>query len=336
VSVFLLACSPPVLETAIETETALETGSDSEGDSDTDGDTGVDTGQACAEDAVAVGSVCLDRYEATVFGQLGGPDAFLGDQPGNPTAQSLQGVDPLTAITFSQAWVACEAAGKRLPTGLEFEDGVDGVLGAGGSAYPYGEVFDETACATTNADNSQQYTSVQPTGSLSRCVSTWGAFDLIGNVWEWTVAEGRMDPTAWLANGVLTEQEGLLHGPGDQVVPMAASIDPPEFQTDDEGRLYATPEQLGQRPAFGSRGYLRTTSQPTRAEDLLPFELVQEDDVSPAYVRVLWEADGLPVADKRGCGWYTGDAVNCTASKAGLGGHFHDFEGTVGFRCVAD
>lgn len=330
---FFLACAPPVLEAVVDRDRVPSDSDSSAVDSDTDDTNDTDdTGLTCPADMTPVGVVCIDRWENAVSGNLGGADQFLGGAPGEPMTRSETGQTP-SLVTFSQAWVACEKAGKRLPESAEFEDAADGTLGPGGLAYPYGEVFDDAACVTTFADSTQQFDAIQPAGSRPQCESVFGAYDLVGNAWEWTVAPGRMEVPAWLADGSLREEEGFLVGSVDGLQPRGASIDPPELKVDSTGRLYVDAEQLDQRPAFGRRGYLGPAA-PTRAEELLPFEVVQLDEEGPGYFRVLWEADGLPVPDKRGCAWYTGQPQTCTNDKGDIGGHFHDFEGTVGFRCV--
>jgi len=328
----LLACAPPVLEEVVDSDTrSPDSDSADSADSADSGDT-QDTGVACPADMTRTGAVCIDRWENTVMGALGGADQFLGTEPGDPMTASTEGQVP-SLVTFSQAWVACEKAGKRLPESAEFEDAADGTVGPGGLAYPYGDLFDDAACVTTFADSTQQFDSTQSTGSRPLCQSPFGAYDLIGNAWEWTVAPGRMDVSAWLADSNVREEDGWLVGAPDGLQPKAASIDPPDLKVDSQGRLYVDAEQLDQRPAFGRRGYLGPAA-PAGAEELLPFEVVQLEEEGPGYFRVLWEADGLPVAEKRGCGWYTGQPHLCTNDKGDIGGHFHDFEGTVGFRCA--
>ncbi len=288
----------------------------------------------CADDSVRMGSLCVDAWEAEVVGELGSPDQFIAPQrKTTATALSKAGVAP-SMITYSQAWRACENVGKRLITTSEWEDAADGVVGPGGSAFPYGSEFDPTACATTAEQSFQQYTEVQLTGSKPGCVSEFGAYDLIGNAWEWTASEDRLDIEGWLAaNPSYSVVDGLLVGP--PAIALAADIEPAQLDQDEQGRLYAAPSQLNKRQAFGRRGYL-AVNQRDKVHQLLPFVLEQPDVEGPAYIRILAEADGLPVPIKRGCGYYSGQPSTCTTSRSNLAGHFHDFRGTIGFRCVLD
>ncbi len=338
----LLACVPPVLEASPDSAAPVHTDSpeDSTVDSQDSSDT-QDTEQAplCSDDMVSMGSLCIDRYELHVGGAPGDADQFIGTtQPSDLITLSQVGLLPSDAVTFSQAWRACEARGGRLPSSEEWEDAADGQLGEGGASYPYGEDFDEGACVTVSAEDLQQFDAVQPSGSRSGCVSAFGAEDLVGNVWEWTVTPGLMEVEAWLAAGpVHVDEQGWLAGDPTSVAPKAVGVDPPVFSADDQGRLMVTAEQLDQRPAFGRRGYLVAAGpSPQTGEAFLPIELVQQEEDGPALVRVLHAADGLPVPDKRGCAWYTGQPWTCTNQKRSVGDHFHDFQGTIGFRCVED
>ncbi len=96
---------------------------------------------------------------------------------------------PVDHVDFCDASAYCAWAGKRLCGKLG-----GGALALGNSqaegewfnacssrdelAYPYGNDFDESACAVTG--------DYHPVGSQPSCESgVPGVFDLIGNVWEW-------------------------------------------------------------------------------------------------------------------------------------------------------
>jgi Sulfatase-modifying factor enzyme 1 len=166
----------------------------------------------CAADAVISGTVCMDRYEASVWRvpdpkgankalvkkiQLGKATAadlaasgatLLGigvhdfapcaDNGQNCTddiyAVSLPGVTPSSAITWFQAQAACENARKRLPSNAEWQ------VAAAGSPDP-GSDDDATDCRTSSA----LLFGAVPTGSRSKCKSARGAFDMVGNLSEW-------------------------------------------------------------------------------------------------------------------------------------------------------
>ena len=163
----------------------------------------------CSPDAVVAGTVCLDRYEASVWRvpnptttnaslvwkiQLGratqadliaGGATQLGtasddyapctDNGQNCTddiyAVSLPSVIPSASITWFQAQEACANSRKRLPTNAEWQ------VGANGTPDPVSD-NGTTDCNSTTG-------SASPTGSRSMCVSARGAFDMVGNLDEW-------------------------------------------------------------------------------------------------------------------------------------------------------
>jgi formylglycine-generating enzyme required for sulfatase activity len=171
----------------------------------------------CKPDAVKTGSVCMDKYEASVWSipattpmgksnnglikkvqngvvtlaQLtaGGATqispsssctpAFPGTFPANGQwtaplyAVSIPGVHPTACATWFQAQQACFNARKRLPSNGEWQGAVSGT--------PEGAAGDNgtTDCNTTATG------AVAKTGSRSGCISNYGAFDMVGNVYEW-------------------------------------------------------------------------------------------------------------------------------------------------------
>lgn len=129
----------------------------------------------------------IDRYEASVWDNADGTGKQYGatadDYPtsfpknGQLTtalyAVSKFGVTPSSYITWFQANEACRASGKRLPLVDEWFAAVRGTLDPGDSAGNSG------ACVT-NAPG------VRKTGGGTKCVSDWGAQDMVGNNAEWT------------------------------------------------------------------------------------------------------------------------------------------------------
>jgi formylglycine-generating enzyme required for sulfatase activity len=169
----------------------------------------------CAADAVISGTVCMDKYEASVWRvpgpttinkglatkiqqgkataadltngaamQLGVPGdnyAPCADNGQNCTddiyAVSLPGVIPSTGITWFQAQAACENARKRLPSNAEWQVAAAGTPDAGPDNGT-------TDCNTTTATFMLPEDPVN-TGSRSGCVSARGAYDMVGNLFEW-------------------------------------------------------------------------------------------------------------------------------------------------------
>lgn len=124
-------------------------------------------GTACSSDEVPIGELtaCIDRYEAS-------------KGPSN-VAQSKAGESPWVNLTSTEAKNACVASGKRLCTLAEWRAACSGPAAY---AYPYGNVFDSTAC-----NGGEQGGVVALTGQFAGCEgSVPGLFDMSGNVIEWT------------------------------------------------------------------------------------------------------------------------------------------------------
>lgn len=137
------------------------------------------------EDLVHVTDDGLDfyiyRYEASR------PDA-TARRSGSRTDRACgrKGVLPWTFVTFDAAHNACSAAGKRLCTADEWRAAC---RGASATRYPYGIDYDPQRC--NGADHGPLVyaapSALQPTGALAQCQGAAdGAFDLSGNVKEWT------------------------------------------------------------------------------------------------------------------------------------------------------
>lgn len=135
------------------------------------------------------GGFCIDKYEASP-----GPACpFQNPRSQSETRENLQnpnckpvsvaGKIPWTFISRDQAEQACAKAGKRLPTNEEW---YLASLGTQDKASDWGR----DDCHLANNWDSQP----GKTGSGKNCVSSFGAFDMVGNVWEWvkeTVIDGK-------------------------------------------------------------------------------------------------------------------------------------------------
>ena len=142
--------------------------------------------QECPPDMVEVGFLCVDRYEASVWSQPGGTGTQFGtssanypcSENGNDCAEqiyaaSVAGVVPSQYITWFQAQQACLNVGKRLLTSAEWQMAAAGTPDAG----------DPPGANDCNTDSSALVPSLS--GTRSSCQSNFGAYDMVGNVWEW-------------------------------------------------------------------------------------------------------------------------------------------------------
>jgi hypothetical protein len=324
---------------------------------ETTADTGTDTADApplrptCPADMVLVGdgaeAWCIDTWEATRLASGG--------------TASLPDVVPTYPITFSEALAACEATPvldatgatrgfKRMARTQEWTDSADGTIGPGGLPYPYGELFEDGACATMDASGRQTIPSAVPTGSYPRCVSPWGAYDMIGNLWEWADSGLRIDLAGTLAsfsaNGTTLSADpddtlrltgGTLDGVGLLIIGLNRGGG---LRADADGtiRIDGALIQTDPRNWWASGYLIPRAADPERATSFLPVRFAPVDSADP---RGEWRAllrsddDGAPIPDKRGCAYYTceGDAATTTQLSRT---HNHDFRGTIGFRCAAD
>lgn len=88
---------------------------------------------------------------------------------------------PVTNINFNDAVAYAVWAGKKIPAEEEWEKSARGM---DGRLYPWGNIFD-----VSMANLSKAMTNVSkkmPVGLFKNGISPYGAYDMIGNVWEWT------------------------------------------------------------------------------------------------------------------------------------------------------
>jgi len=132
---------------------------------------------------------CVDRFEMLIEGEEWGNKDQGTDWPDGSTlaiATTEYGVYPSTHFSWYQAVALCQNAGKYLCSTQEWVDACDGVYGAGGTKFPYGNEWISGECAARFGNEAQIYEGAQLTGDHEGCVSPWGMYDLIGNVWEWS------------------------------------------------------------------------------------------------------------------------------------------------------
>lgn len=147
------------------------------------GDNDKDSGP-CSPDMTFVtsptGGFCIDKYEASPADDCQNSDpANQQDTRVNLNykecgAVSVPGKKPWRNISQNQAVMACAKAGKRLPTGKEWFQ-----ASLGTPDIDTGWQADDCNVKKNWPDNPG------PTGSGKNCVSSAGAYDMVGNVWEW-------------------------------------------------------------------------------------------------------------------------------------------------------
>jgi hypothetical protein len=161
------------------------------------------------------GGFCIDRYENSAgSGCLIGNPATQIDTRNNLENQSCQPVSqksmvPWRFISQNQAAVACAKAGKRLPTSAEW-------LAAALATPDKSSGWGADDCQVAN--NWSQQPGL--TGSGKNCVSSAGAYDMIGNVWEWvqgTIEEGKYQ-------GSSLPDEGYVKGVDAQGMPVSTDF----------------------------------------------------------------------------------------------------------------
>jgi hypothetical protein len=182
----------------------------------------------CKPDMVMVsGRFCVDKYEGSLVEQLA--DGTM--RPHSPyhtpapqdgivyVARSVAGVVPQGYISAAQAQSACKAAGKRLCHPVEWRAACGG---SEGFTYPYGATRTAGRChdsgatpmLTYHADtmkrgwgltelndarNNQLEGSLAKTGAFPECVNDFGAYDMVGNLHEWTAdPNGTFQGGYWL------------------------------------------------------------------------------------------------------------------------------------------
>lgn len=167
----------------------------------------------CPNGMNAVGTFCIDTYEASLVRADDGSSWSPDLNPGMTAvrAQSVANAIPQAYISGTQASAACQNAGKRLCTDAEWLRACRGPLSL---TYPYGNTRDPMACndarpthpATDYFGNNpwdlghrcldQIPNTVDPTGASSVCVTSEGVADMVGNLVEWT-----SDPAGTLRGG---------------------------------------------------------------------------------------------------------------------------------------
>jgi hypothetical protein len=159
----------------------------------------VQDGKATLDDLNKAGATQLSPTSSStcLFGPEDFPPNFPGDGNWTPVpgssppspgvyAVSIAGVLPTVCITWFQANQACLLSGKRLLTNREWQGAAAGTPDPGSDNLT-------TDCAVKSPHPVN-------TGSRGSCKSSWGVFDMVGNVSEWVadwVDRSNMGCTDW-------------------------------------------------------------------------------------------------------------------------------------------
>lgn len=90
---------------------------------------------------------------------------------------NLRFAEPTRGVSWAEADQLCREVGKRLCTADEWEKACKG---PGNYIYGYGDEYEGDLCGSDDSDR------LYVSGSKEDCYTGWGAFDMAGNVREWT------------------------------------------------------------------------------------------------------------------------------------------------------
>lgn len=168
------------------------------------------------------GGFCIDLYENSpgkgcLFSDpQNQEDTRVDLEDSSCFGVSAEGKQPWTNIARHQAELACSNAGKRLPTNKEW------YLASLGTPDARGNV--------ERGDCNVSSRTLYNTGSLEKCVSSSGAYDMVGNVWEWvdeTVTDGEVF-------GKDLPDEGYITSIDSNGVPIETDFDLPNLNFNED------------------------------------------------------------------------------------------------------
>jgi formylglycine-generating enzyme required for sulfatase activity len=156
------------------------------------------------------GGFCLDKYEDSAGENCSFKNPASQDQTRSDLEEKIcqpvsrSGAIPWRYISQNQAAVACAKVGKRLPDNSEW-------LAAALATPDKNSNWGVDDCQVANNWSQQP----GPAGSGKNCVSGVGAYDLIGNVWEWV--DGTVENGKYQGNDL--PDEGYVKGAGSSGLP---------------------------------------------------------------------------------------------------------------------
>jgi formylglycine-generating enzyme required for sulfatase activity len=135
------------------------------------------------------GAFFIDLYEVTAGDYracvYAGRCSYHGStSAGNRTYLNAKDNYPINYVNWQEAKDYCSWKGRRLPTEVEWEKAA---RGTDGRTYPWGNQTARCDYAVMLEGGGGCGTdSVWPVGSKERGKSPYGAYDMAGNLWEWT------------------------------------------------------------------------------------------------------------------------------------------------------
>lgn len=151
-------------------------------------------GTGPGDEMVRVGSVCVDKYEASVWSETVAGEQIVQEQSCNTNpvncychpdgsncsrllpggeknsnaifARSVKGVKAAAHFTWFQAQQACANVGKRLLSNAEWQMAVAGT--------------NKSNCDVDDGNSP----ALDDTGENVQCISNWGVNDMVGGLWE--------------------------------------------------------------------------------------------------------------------------------------------------------
>lgn len=172
-------------------------------------------GGSCPSGMIEVTTIpgirCVDVYEASPHRDCPEhtPSQMLATQKNierpECTPISITGALPWRFITRDQALQMCARVGKRLPSSEEWY------------SLALGMTTDATSCNLMSK-------SIAETGSYTVCQTPHGAYDVVGNVWEWVrddVIDGTYNGRALPPSGYVTQVDS-----GGVATAVGSSSDP--------------------------------------------------------------------------------------------------------------
>jgi len=272
---------------------------------------------------------CIMRYEASVQ---------------NEKAYSQMGSVPTSLFSYSDAIEICKETPVRTKSGVkvgtmhlatlqEWRDAGDGIIGEGGTKYPWGKSPDVFRCVLQGPAGLKKQ---QPAGSKPSCCSVFDVCDQLGNLWEWVDSGLHIDISKWLAArkaegyplSLVDNKIVFTQGNWKNYILQSSDFQGGELVADVNGFLSVRLSKTIDRPVGG---YLRPKNVlMVNERHLLPVSLDFSNQQTESVVRVNEERDLESISIKSGGSFYSGADADL---RSVFFGHSPDFNGSIGFRC---